>query len=88
MPASLRRLIYAERTIMAIAGTCPYLKCIKESNSVCCECANFKFPDKYARRDVLYGFCAHPANYKSCTFKQVMDKYYYERKYSCEKKKK
>ena len=50
-----------------------------------CECAKFKFPDKKTRREVLYGRCGHPTEWKNCFIKTAMDNYYYERKYSSEK---
>ena len=78
---------YNERNynIMAIAGMCPYFKKIPDDKKITCECAKFTFPDRIARRDLLYGFCAHPTAYKNCILKQSMDKYYYERKYDIEK---
>ena len=65
---------------MAFAGVCPYLKDAKDSSRTVCECARFTFPDKAARREVLYGYCGHPSGWKNCTFKMVMDNYY-DRKY-------
>jgi hypothetical protein len=70
--------------ILAIQGTCPYLQSLKEKDKIRCECAGFKFPDKIARREIVYGFCAHPTAYKNCPFKLAMDRYYYERKYANE----
>jgi len=46
-----------------------------------CECAKFTFPDKVARREVVYGYCGHPENWKACMLKAVMDRYY-DRKYA------
>ena len=66
---------------MAFAGMCPYLKEARDSDRTICECARFTFPDRVARREVLYGFCGHPDNWKECTFKAIMD-HYYDRKYS------
>ena len=71
---------------MAFIGICPYLKDSREVRSVVCECAKFTFPDKYARRDVLYGVCGHPTAWMDCAFKKALDAYYYERKFSCERK--
>ena len=70
---------------MAIVGVCPYFKKVSDGKKICCECAKFSFPDQIARRDLLYGFCAHPTAYENCILKQSMDKYYYERKYNCGK---
>lgn len=70
--------------ILAIQGTCPYLQSMKDKKTVSCECAHFKFPDKIARREIIYAFCAHPSAYNDCFFKRAMDRYYYERKYACE----
>ena len=62
-------------------GICPYYIRDRGNGMVYCECARFRFPDKLARREIVYGFCAHPENYKKCALKQAMD-HYYERKYS------
>lgn len=66
---------------MAFAGMCPYLKNAKKVEVTVCECARFTFPDRQARRDVLYGCCGHPSAWRNCVFKLAMDKYY-DRKYS------
>ena len=66
---------------MAFAGMCPYLRDARSCDRTICECAKFTFPDKVARRELLYGYCGHPKNWKGCTFKAIMDRYY-DRKYS------
>ena len=68
---------------MAFAGMCPYLKDARSCERTICECAKFTFPDRIARREVLYKYCGHPTGWRNCTFKAVMDSYY-ERKYSPE----
>ncbi len=68
---------------MAFTGYCPYLKETRKSNETLCECARFSFPDKLARRELLYGYCGHPEKWKECQFKKIMDDYY-ERKYRSE----
>jgi hypothetical protein len=68
---------------MPIAGACPYFVKDKGDGYVYCECARFRFPDKKARRDIIYTYCAHPDGYKECVLKKVMDQYY-ERKYNGE----
>lgn len=62
-------------------GICPYYQRDRGKGVVYCECARFRFPDKVARREIVYGFCAHPTNYKKCALKQMMD-HFYERKYN------
>ncbi len=62
-------------------GICPYYQRDRGNGVIYCECARFRFPDKLARREIIYGFCAHPENYKKCAIKQAMD-HFYERKYS------
>lgn len=57
---------------------------MKDKKKISCECANFKFPDRIARREIIYKFCAHPTDYNDCVFKRVLDRYYYERKFSVE----
>ncbi len=61
-------------------GICPYFMRDRGKGIVYCECAKFKFPDKGARREIVYRFCAHPEGYKACMIKQALD-HYYERKY-------
>ena len=68
---------------MPIAGTCPYFQREKGDGYTYCECARFRFPDKQARRDIVYKYCAHPDGYERCVIKQTMDQFY-ERKYSGE----
>ena len=60
------------------------MQSMKNKKDVSCECARFKFPDRIARREIIYAFCAHPTAYNDCVFKRVMDKYYYERKFADE----
>lgn len=62
-------------------GMCPYFQRERGAGLVYCECAKFRFPDKLARREIVYRFCAHPENYKACVIKQTMD-HFYERKYN------
>ena len=66
---------------MAFAGMCPYLKEAKTVDRTICECARFTFPDRMARREILYGYCGHTDDWKICPFKRAMDNFY-ERKYS------
>ena len=61
-------------------GMCPYFRRDRGNGIVNCECATLKFPDKEARREILYRYCAHPEGYKACMLKQALD-HYYERKY-------
>lgn len=68
---------------MAFTGMCPYLRNTKKVEVTICECAKFTFPDRQARRDVLYGYCGHTDAWKTCPFKLTMDKYY-ERKFNGE----
>lgn len=68
---------------MAFAGMCPYLKDARSCERTICECARFTFPDKIARRDILYKYCGHPTGWRECMFKAVMDGYY-DRKYSAD----
>ncbi len=69
------------RSTEVCVGMCPYYLRDKGNGTVYCESARFRFPDKFARREIVYGFCAHPENYKKCAFKQMLD-HYYERKFS------
>lgn len=66
---------------MAFAGMCPYLKDAKDSSRTVCECAKFTFPDKFARRELIYGYCGHPTEWKNCMLKHIMDGFY-DRKYA------
>ena len=51
---------------MAFRGVCPYIKEHGKDKEIDCECVNFNFPDRGARRDVIYGYCAHPEKWKDC----------------------
>ena len=63
-------------------GICPYYKKELGHGRLRCEAGNLSLPDKLARREFVYRFCAHPDGYKDCQLKGVMD-HYYERKYAC-----
>ncbi len=64
---------------MPVAGMCPYFR-YEKSGITYCECGELKFPDRRARRDIVYGYCGHPDDYKRCPFKCALDGYY-ERRY-------
>ncbi len=64
---------------MPIAAECPFYRYEKEGVSHC-ECGDWHFPDAQVRRDVLYGLCAHPTNYRNCPFYAALERFY-ERKY-------
>jgi hypothetical protein len=70
---------------LAFAGMCPYLKDAKDMRRTVCECAKFTFPDRAARREILYGYCGHPTAWKSCPLKISMD-HYYDRRYESDEK--
>lgn len=59
---------------------CPYFICERQGRTYC-ECADFRFPDKETRREIVYSFCAHPIHYQICPLKAAMD-HYYERRFS------
>ena len=61
-------------------GVCPYFIRDRGRGVIYCECARFHFPDKLARREIVYAYCAHPSGYKQCVLKQAMDGFY-RRKY-------
>ena len=44
-----------------------------------CEAGTIRFPDRIARRELVYTYCASPDNYKNCTLCQMLMNYY-ERK--------
>ena len=60
---------------MPIAGECPYY-CYEKAGVTYCECAQLRFPDRLARREVLYTYCASPEGFRRCPFKTAMDNYY------------
>lgn len=64
-------------------GICPYYNRERGQGVVYCEAARLKFPDRDARREIVYRFCAHPDGYKACMLKQALD-HFYERKYEHE----
>ncbi len=65
---------------MPIAGMCPYYR-YEKAGVTHCECGELHFPDRGARRDVVYSYCAHPSAFHQCPFKKALDGYY-ERRYS------
>ena len=69
-----------DEELISLGVICPYYQRDRGNGRIYCECAHFRFPDREARREILYGFCAHPTNYKSCPLKVAMD-HFYERKY-------
>lgn len=70
----------SEAEVDVNVGICPYFKRDRGNGRVTCEGASFRFPDKLARREYLYRFCAHPSGYKTCPLKVALD-HHYERKY-------
>lgn len=75
------RIAFENTASMKMIGMCPYFQRERGHGLVYCECAKFRFPDKLARREIVYRFCAHPENYKNCVIKQTMD-HFYERMYN------
>lgn len=63
---------------MSIAYFCPYF-IFEKSKDFHCEIVRVSFPDKETRRDVVYGYCAHPEDYEKCPFKKALDRYYERR---------
>lgn len=54
---------------------CPFYR--KEQNGkLYCEGGTVKFPDRIARREIVYEFCASPDNYKNCTICKMLMNYY------------
>ena len=66
---------------MAFRGTCPYINEVGKEKRIVCEGMKFAFPDKQAKREIIYGYCAHPTGWRECPFKKMMDNFY-ERKYN------
>ena len=62
-------------------GICPYYKKERGGGHMNCEGATFRFPDRLARREYVYRFCAHPEGYQQCPLKIAID-HFYERKYA------
>ena len=60
---------------MPVAGACPYFR-YEKAGVTYCECAEMRFPDRRARRDIVYSYCAHPTNFGACPFKHALDGYY------------
>ena len=61
-------------------GICPFFKQEKCNGRLHCEGGHILFPDKMARREFVYRFCAHPAGYLDCPLRVMLENYY-ERKY-------
>ncbi len=60
---------------MPIKGMCPYYR-YEKAGVTYCACGSFHFPDREARRAVVYAYCAHPTNFAKCPFKCAMDDFY------------
>ena len=60
---------------MPVAGACPYFR-YEKSGITYCECGELRFPDRLARREIVYSYCAHPSAFRACPFKRALDGYY------------
>ena len=78
---SEKREMRRKELILAFVGMCPYIKDMRSLKKNICECATFTFPDRKARRDIVYKYCAHPDNWMECPLKKAMDGFY-DRKHS------
>ena len=58
---------------------CPFYSRERNGNLEC-EAGKIKFPDKTARREFIYTYCASSSNYENCTLCRMLMTYY-ERKY-------
>ena len=82
---------------MPLLVMCPYWKyelglkpdrCLPEKEEAqtgyrtVCEGGTLEYTDRYARRDYVYRYCAHPTGWKGCTVAQNLEKQY-ERKAVC-----
>ena len=65
---------------MAIDVMCPYYR-YEKRGIMFCECGELKFPDRIARREIVYAYCAHPTNFEQCPFNRMLENYY-ERKFN------
>lgn len=41
-----------------------------------CEAGRIRFPDTRSRRDLIYGFCAHPKNWEQCALARMLGGFY------------
>lgn len=60
---------------MSVDAECPFFKSGKDGG-IRCECADMRMPDKKARREILYGYCAHPTNFRRCMLYIALENYY------------
>lgn len=60
---------------------CPFFVRDRGNGKIYCEACSLKCPDNEFRRELVYGFCAHPDNYKSCMLYSLLMKFY-ERKFA------
>lgn len=61
-----------------LAAECPYFR-YEKAGITHCECGNFIFPDVQTRREIVYGYCGHPENFRKCPFYIALE-HHYERK--------
>lgn len=77
----------AEFNMSGVGVTCPYYRREREKKGedksgmgyMYCEMARFSFPDKQARRNLLYKYCCKNGvsdTGEKCTVKEILDIYY------------
>ena len=57
---------------------CPFFV-REEKGFLYCEVCRFKFKSALMRREIVYGFCAHPEGYKNCEIYRATCRYYERR---------
>lgn len=61
---------------------CPFFRRERDQYAYC-EMCRFRFPDKQARRDILFTYCSDPVKYQECMLYKTLQSYY-ERLYDKE----
>lgn len=65
----------------ALEGICPFFQQDRGNNRISCEGGSLRFPDRVARREFVYTYCASFEGCKACPLNRSLEQYY-ERKYA------
>ena len=69
---------------MALIVYCPFYR-REERGVISCEYGTLRPPDKMARDEIIFNYCASMEGFKKCPFRLALE-HYYARKYAKEDK--
>lgn len=53
-------------------GICPYYR-YEKKGYLYCEACRFRTDDRTFRREILYGYCAHPKRWQKCMVYKILE---------------